>query len=367
MNRDVAVRAIRAAAYTVPTDAPESDGTFSWDSTTLVTVELDAGGSTGLGYTYADASVVPLVTGMLAEIIAGRDCLDVRTAWRALVGRVRNVGATGLAALAISAVDAALWDLKARLLDVPLAVLLDAAHATVPVYGSGGFTSYDDVQLTDQLRDWVDQGIPRVKMKVGREPGCDRSRAAVARNAVGDETELYVDANGALPVRAAIEWAHIYRSEFDVSWFEEPVTSDDVDGLREVRAGAPGGIDIAAGEYCWNPWDARRLLAGRAVDCLQLDVTRCLGITGFLAAAGAAGADNIDVSAHCAPQLSAHVCTAVRRLRHLEYFHDHVRIERELFDGVLLPEEGGVLRPDRDRPGHGLALKRADAERFRVA
>jgi L-alanine-DL-glutamate epimerase-like enolase superfamily enzyme len=361
------VVAVRAAAYDVPTDRPESDGTLTWNSTVLVVVEADAGGRTGLGYTYAHQAVVPLVEGKLAAIVTGGSALDVRSAWQSMVQDVRNLGATGVAAMAISAVDAALWDLKARVLELPLVAVLDAPHDSVPIYGSGGFTSYDDEQLAGQLEDWVDEGIPRVKIKTGRDPSRDRHRLAVARKAIGDDVELFTDANGALSVRSAIEWAHIAHGEFAVRWFEEPVSSDDLAGLREVREEAPGGIDIAAGEYGWNPWQHAAMLDARAVDCLQVDVTRCLGITGFLAAAAVADAHQVDVSAHCAPQISAQACTAVRRLRHLEYFHDHSRIESMLFDGVLPVEADGVLRPDRSRPGHGLTFKRADADRFRVA
>ena len=358
---------VRAAAYQIPTDAPESDGTLEWDSTVLVVVEVDAGGRTGLGYTYAHLAAAQVVTGKLADIVRDRDAFDVRASWAAMVHEVRNLGATGLVAMAVSAVDAAIWDLKARLLDVPLVVVLDGMHETVPIYGSGGFTSYDDAQLTDQLAGWVDQGIPRVKIKTGRDPHRDHERLRVARKAIGDDTELFVDANGAFSVREAIEWARTYRLEHGVRWFEEPVSSDDLAGLRRVRDSAPGGIDITAGEYAWTPWIAESMLDAEAVDCMQLDVTRCLGITGFVAAAASCDAHQIDVSAHCAPQLSAHACAVARRLRHLEYFHDHVRIESMLFDGVLTPEEGGVLRPDRSRPGHGLTFKTAAADRFRVA
>ena len=358
---------VRASAYAIPTDALESDGTLAWDSTVLVVAEVDAGGRTGLGYTYAHPAAVPVITGKLAGVVEGRDPLDVAAVNAAMVHEVRNLGCTGLVSMAISAVDVALWDLKSRLLDVPLTVALDAAHDTVPIYGSGGFTSYDDEQLAGQLQGWADAGIPRVKIKTGRDPRRDHERLAVARKAIGDDVELFVDANGAFTARDATEWAHIYREGYGVRWFEEPVSSDDLDGLRLVRESAPGGIDVAAGEYAWTPWQAAAMVAHGSVDCMQVDATRCLGITGFLAAAGAAQAHQLDVSAHCAPQISAQVCASVRRLRHLEYFHDHVRIESMLFDGVLEPEPGGVLRPDRSRPGHGLAFKQTDAERFRVA
>ena len=363
---DAAIENVRASAYEIPTDARESDGTLSWSSTTLVVVEADAAGRTGLGYTYAHQAAAVLVMSKLAGIVRDRDPLDVGAAWTEMVRQVRNLGATGIAAMAISAVDSALWDLKARLLDVPLVAALDASHDVVPVYGSGGFTSYDDEQLADQLAGWVEQGIPRVKVKVGRDPQQDRHRLTVARKAIGDDVDLYADANGAYSVREAVEWARIMRGEFGIRWLEEPVSSDDLAGLHEVRRRAPGGLDIAAGEYAWAPWQAEAMLDAEAVDCLQVDVTRCLGITGFLQAAALAEARHLDVSAHCAPQLSAHACAAVRRLRHLEYFHDHSRIESMVFDGVLPVEPGGVLRPRRDVAGHGLTLRRDAAERFRV-
>jgi L-alanine-DL-glutamate epimerase-like enolase superfamily enzyme len=362
-----ALTGVRASAFEIPTDLAEADGTLSWTSTVLVVVHAEAGGHTGLGYTYAHPGAVPLVTGTLTSTVEGRDALDVRGAWTAMVREVRNLGATGLAAMAISAVDAALWDLKARLLDVPLVVALDAVHETVPVYGSGGFTSYDDRQLADQLAGWVDSGIPRVKMKVGREPDRDRHRLTVARKAAGDDTELYIDANGAWSVRDAVEWAHVARGEFGVRWLEEPVTSDDLAGLRHVRERAPGGIDVAAGEYGWNPWLLQAMLDAQAVDCLQVDATRCLGLTGFLQAAALAEAHHLDVSAHCAPQQSVHACAAVRRLRHLEWFHDHTRIEAMAFDGALAVETGGVLRPDRGVAGNGLTLREPDLDRFRLS
>jgi L-alanine-DL-glutamate epimerase-like enolase superfamily enzyme len=224
----------------------------------------------------------------------------------------------------------------------------------VPIYGSGGFCSYSDERLAEQLSGWVEEGIPRVKMKVGREPERDRDRVAAAREAVGDDTELYVDANGALSRQEALEWAHVYAEEFGVTWFEEPVSSDDLEGLRFLRDGSPPGIEIAAGEYGdILPYFER--MAG-CVDCLQADVTRCGGITGLLEVAAVAHAHGLDVSAHCAPAISAHAFCAVPRLRHLEYFHDHVRVEHEFLDGVLEPEDG-ALRPDRSRPGNGLALK----------
>jgi L-alanine-DL-glutamate epimerase-like enolase superfamily enzyme len=265
--------------------------------------------------------------------------------------------------MAVAAVDVALWDLKARLLDVPLVELLPRAHDAVPIYGSGGFCSYTLDQIGEQLGGWAEEGIPRVKMKVGRHPDEDPQRIEAAREAIGPSTELFVDANGAFERKQALAWATRYAQEWDVRWFEEPVSSADFDGLRFVREHGPGGLEIAAGEYGYVLADFRNLLANECIDCLQADVTRCGGITGLLNVAGLADGYQIDVSGHCAPAISAHALCAVPRLRHLEYFHDHVRIEHLLFDGNLSPR-GGKLEPDRRRPGHGLELKRADAERY---
>jgi L-alanine-DL-glutamate epimerase-like enolase superfamily enzyme len=356
---DTAVERLTVSAYTIPTDEPESDGTLEWDSTTIVVVEAHAGGETGLGYTYADVSAGRFVESLLEPAVRGLDAMSVGACWEAMQERIRNAGRPGLGQMAVSAVDTALWDLKARLLGVPLATAIGAVHERVPVYGSGGFTSYSTERLGRQLGGWVAEGIPRVKMKVGREPDRDPERIDAARAAIGDDAELYVDANGAFTRKQALVWADRFESEWGVRWFEEPVSSDDLDGLRSLRDHA--GLEIAAGEYGdVLPYFER--MAG-AVDCMQADVTRCGGITGLLRVAALCDGRSLDLSGHCAPQLSAHALAAVRRLRHLEYFHDHVRIEAMLFDGCLEPA-GGALVPDLSRVGHGLELRREEAERW---
>ncbi len=354
---------VSATAYTVPTDAPESDGTLEWSSTTIVVVRAAAGGKIGLGYSYTHAAVARLIDDMLADIVRGRDAMDVEASYVAMMQRVRNVGRQGAAATAVSAVDAALWDLKARILDLSLVALLGAARDAIPVYGSGGFTSYDDDRLVEQLGGWTAQGISAVKMKVGRDAAADRARVRLARQAVG-RAQLFVDANGAYDRKAALSQSEAFARD-DVSWFEEPVSSDDLDGLRLIRDRAPAGMEIAAGEYGYEPQYFKRMLDAGAVDVLQADATRCGGPTGFLRAAALCDAAGLPLSSHTAPAIHAHLCCAVARARHLEYFHDHVRIERMFFDGILDPARG-VLRPDRSRPGFGITFKERDAERFAV-
>ncbi|HEY7019252.1 MAG TPA: enolase C-terminal domain-like protein [Gaiellaceae bacterium] len=359
----VGIERLAVSAYEIPTDEPESDGTAEWDSTTIVVVEASAGGETGLGYAYAPAAAGVLIREQLAERVEGADALSPAETWPRLAASLRNAGRPGIGFCALAAVDIALWDLKARLLGLPLVDVLPRVHDAVPVYGSGGFCSYSNERLREQLSGWVDQGIPRVKMKISREPEYDALRLDAAREAIGDLADLYVDSNGAFGAKEALGWAHRLHHDWGVSWYEEPVSSADFDGLRLVREHGPGGLEIAAGEYAYVPADFRNLVG--LVDCLQADVTRCGGITGLLQAAGLAAAHGLDLSAHCAPQLSAHAFCAVPRLRHLEYFHDHVRIESLIFDGVLEPD-GGELRPDRSRAGHGLELKRADAGAYSV-
>jgi L-alanine-DL-glutamate epimerase-like enolase superfamily enzyme len=279
-----------------------------------------------------------------------------------MAAAVRNIGRPGIAACAISAVDVALWDLKARLLERPLATLLGQARDAVPIYGSGGFTSYSNRRLQEQLRGWVEQdGCAFVKMKIGSDPAADPGRMRAARDAIG-EAELFIDANGACSRKQALRIAE-RCADLDVTWFEEPVSSDDLDGLRLLRDRAPAQMEIAAGEYGYTPHYFRRMLEAGAVDVLQADATRCGGYTGFLRAAALADAFGIPLSAHTAPALHLPVCCAAPRLRHLEWFHDHVRIERMVFDGAPIPK-AGTIAPDLGRPGHGLVFKRRDAERL---
>jgi L-alanine-DL-glutamate epimerase-like enolase superfamily enzyme len=353
------------SAYTIPTDAPEADGTYQWNSTTLVLVEATAGGASGVGYTYADLSTAHFIHDHLAPRITGRDTFDTGAAWDAMWGAVRNLGRPGVAAMAISAVDAALWDLKARSLGVPLFKLLGAARDAAPIYGSGGFTSYDTSRLQKQLDGWVEQGIPRVKMKIGTHPDRDLARVKAAREAIGEGAELFVDANGAYSRKQALAFAEQF-AELGVKWFEEPVSSDDLCGLHLIRDRGPAGMDIAAGEYGYQPLYFRRMLEAGAVDVLQADMTRCGGATGFLKAATLCEAFMLPLSAHCAPALHVHpACAVTAEFRHLEYFHDHARIEAMLFDGAASPAAGS-LRPDPSRPGNGLEFKHKDAGRFKV-
>ncbi len=362
----IPVEEVASAVYVVPTDSPESDGTLAWDSTTMVVVTAQAAGVAGLGWTYGSPAVGEVIADHLAPEVISGDVMNVPAAAERMSRAVRNVGREGVTAMAISAVDIALWDLKARILDVSLASLLGQVRDDVPIYGSGGFISYDEAQTRDQLTGWVrDKLIPRVKIKIGecwgRNERRDLARVSLARDCIGPDADLYVDANGAYRTGQAVRVGTWLR-DYGVSWFEEPVSSQDLAGLAQVRQEIEP--DVAAGEYSWTLADSARLINAGSVDCLQLDVTRCGGITGFLRAAALAEAHSMDISAHCAPHVHAHVGATAPNLRHIEYFHDHQRIERMFLDGTLDPV-GGALIPDLGAPGLGVEFREQDAAAYR--
>lgn len=364
-TRDIPeVSGVDVAAYRIPTDAPEADGTLAWEATTIVVVQAHAGGRCGLGYSYAPAAAADFVAERLAPLVVGGDALTPPALWAIMLHAVRNDGRSGIAASAIAAVDVALWDLAARLLEVPLSRLLGQRRSSVPAYGSGGFTSYSIERLQRQLAGWVEAGLEQVKMKVGSEPAHDAARVRAAREAIGPHVKLLVDANGAYGRKQALAQAARF-AEFDVCWLEEPVSSADVVGLRLVRDRAPAGMDVAAGEYGRDVYDFVRLIEAEAVDVLQPDATRCGGVTGFMEIAALCSAHHVPISAHTAPSLHAHLCCAAARVRHVEYFHDHARIEALLFDGAL-PVAQGSLTPDPVRAGLGLELRRDAAARYRL-
>ncbi|MGP3734668.1 enolase C-terminal domain-like protein [Streptomyces sp. GDS52] len=362
------VERVDTAVYTVPTDAPEADGTLGWDSTTLVLATVRCGNVTGLGYTYAPAAAAHVIEDLLTDVVTGSPALDVPRVNEAMRRAVRNAGLPGVAAQAIAAVDIALWDGKARLLGLPLVHLLGAARDEVPVYGSGGFTTYDDDRQERQLRGWVEEeDVPRVKIKIAESWGSreerDRRRVARARAVIGDAAELYVDANGGYRAEQAVRVSRALDDE-GVTWFEEPVSADHPATLAAIRARVTP--EVAAGEYGYTLPYFEHLLAAGAVGCLQADVTRCGGITVWLRAAALAQARGVDISGHCAPHAHAHAAATVPNLRHLEWFHDHVRVERLLFDGVLAPT-GGTLTPGAGgAPGLGLTLATERARPYRV-
>lgn len=362
MVSDGQIRKVEIGVYTVPTDAAEADGTYRWNSTTLIVAQMTAGNVTGLGYTYGNKAIATVAEHLVEKCLAGQPAYEIPRLNESMMNAVRNSGSRGIAAMAISMLDVALWDVKARLLGCSVAQLLGRMRERVPVYGSGGFTSYSDAQLKKQLGGWVDAGIRMVKMKVGTDAAADPARVRTARKAIGEDAALFVDANGAYSTKQALEMARVF-DDYGVKWFEEPVSSDHLRELHLIRERAPAGMEIAAGEYGYDLFYFRTMLQAGAIDVLQADATRCGGFSGFMGAAQIAASFGFPLSAHCAPTLHMHVGAAVPEFRHIEYFHDHVRIERMFFDGFI-EQRDGYLQPDVSRAGLGLTLKRKDAMKF---
>ncbi|HEY5369156.1 MAG TPA: enolase C-terminal domain-like protein [Hanamia sp.] len=358
------IKDLKVSAYTIPTDAPESDGTIEWESTTMVLVEINAGEKSGIGYSYADISSAYFIEKNLKKIVVGKNALDIPWILKSMVASVRNSGNCGIISMAISAVDNALWDLKAKILDLPLALLLGKVRDDFPIYGSGGFTSYSIERLQSQLSGWAEKGIKQVKMKIGREPGKDVYRVGKAREAIGRKVELFVDANGAYTAKQALKMAQKF-ADLGVSWFEEPVPASDLKGLHLIRENAPAGINIAAGEYGYNLPYFEQMMSAGSVDVLQADATRCGGISTFLKAGYNCEAHQLPFSSHCAPSLHLHAGLSLQSFFTAEYFYDHVRIENMLFDGVAQPVDG-ALHADMSRLGLGLEFKYQDAEKYKV-
>lgn len=358
------IEKIHVRAFTAPTKTPESDGTLEWDKTTIVIVNIAAGGAEGLGYSYADAATAHLIEQTLAPKVIGIDAFAIGEAWRTMTQAIRNLGRPGICSMAIAAVDNALWDLKGKLLKTAVAALLPMARAEVMAYGSGGFTSYTERELLDQMTGWAREGMRAVKMKIGRDPVADVARVKAVRQAIGRDVELFVDANGAYTRKQALGQARRF-ADSDVVWFEEPVSSDDLHGLRLIRDAGPAGMNIAAGEYGYDTWYFERMLSAGAVDVLQADATRCAGITGFLQADALCSGHCMPFSAHTAPTIHAHACCGAQRIVHTEYFFDHVRLEKMAFDGAI-EAKNGVLRPDLSRPGLGIVWKTADMLQYQT-
>lgn len=353
---------VSTGIYRFPTPDREGDGTLTWDATTAVTVQIQSEGCAGLGWTYSSSASAAIITDHLAPAISDLDALDVAGCWSAMHRACRNLGTRGLVMQAISAVDIALWDLKARLLGVSLSSLFGRLRDAVPVYGSGGFTTMNTQQLREQVEQWTDAGCAAMKIKIGQGWGTQETRDLARVKQLRSQTDdvaLMVDANGGYS-RGQARRVGQRLDDLGVVWFEEPVSSDDLEGLAVVRNAL--NCDVAAGEYISEVDEADRLCA--VVDCLQLDVTRCGGYTGWLRAAAAAAVHHLEVSGHCAPSLHAAVAAAVPNLRHVEWFADHARLEPLLVDGAP-PVHHGALHPDKGVPGHGMSLSVA-AKQYRT-
>ena len=330
--------------------------------------KISGGGEIGLGYTYSGASIVELIGGKLASAVRGQDAFNPQAALLSMQRAVRNLGREGLAATAISAVDAAIYDLKARLLGVPLFAMLGSYRDCVPIYGSGGFTTYSDTELLKQLGGWVaNERMRLVKMKVGSEPDADPARVKAAKQAIGDQATLFVDANGAYRRPAGLATSRNVFAEQQVGWFEEPVSADDLAGLRATRRAGSGRHGDRGRRVCLY----RRLCAQHAA-----------GAGGRCAAGGCDPLRRHDRLSADRSTLRGIPHRPVRTLRAGPAPPRRLCVARVcgIWNGFTIMSGSNTccstarlclprasIRPDPSRPGNGLTFKHQDAARYAVS
>jgi L-alanine-DL-glutamate epimerase-like enolase superfamily enzyme len=347
---------------TIPTPLPGDAGRAGL----FVHVHTDAG-ITGLGIGTPHPAVRAVVESSLKPILLGEEPFAIERLWEAMFWRVRGYGRKGVAFCALSAVDIALWDLKAKALGLPLYRLLGTYTDRVPIYGSGGWTDFSEAELVAEQTGYIERlGVRSVKMKVAKDFGTaereDLRRLAAVRKAVGDEIEILVDANNGYYAKQAIAMSKAFE-DYNVRWFEEPVLADDIDGLAAVARATT--IPVATGEHEYTKYGFKDLIARGGADIVQPDIGRVGGVTEWLKAAQLAAAFNLPVAPHAFQVVSLHVACATPNLRIVEYLG--VSEEADLLWYTDFPRPvDGWWSPDPDRPGLGLELDPHAVERYRV-
>src|SRR3712207_975596 len=322
-------------------------------------------GREGLGLGTVPASR-GLIEETLAPLLIGRDPLNHEMLWEDMFWRVRGFGRKGLAFCAISAVDIGLWDLKGKIFDAPLYKLIGHYTERVPIYGSGGWTHFSEDELVREQVGYVERGIPHVKMKVGKDFGKaeaeDLRRLAAVRKAVGDDVEIYVDANNGYYAKQAIAMSKRFE-EFNVRWFEEPVLADDIQGLAEISRATT--IPVATGEHEYTKYGFKDLISHGGADIVQPDVGRVGGVTEWMKVAHLAHAFNLPVAPHAVQLVHLHLACATPNLRVVEYLGVSEKTDK-IWDTEFPEPKNGMWSPYPDKPGLGLELNPKAVEKYRV-
>ena len=347
------IREVLADHYRVPLPVALSDSTHGTiRSFDLVTVRLrDAAGVEGVGYTYTvgagGAAVHALVARDLAPLLAGREAERIEELWQAMWWALHYGGRGGAQALAISAVDIALWDLRARRQEAPLWRVLGGFDPRVPCYAGGIDLDFSTDALLQQTDENLARGFRAIKMKVGRPTlHEDVERVRAMRAHLGRDFPLMVDANMRWSVDEAIRAARALQ-EFDLVWLEEPIIPDDIAGhARVVRE---GGLPVAAGENLHTLYEFRHLIGAGGVTFPEPDVTNCGGVTVFIKVCHLAEAFNLPVTSHGAHDITVHLLAAVPNRSYLEA---HGFGLDRFIRAPLHIEAGLAIAPDR--PGHGI-------------
>lgn len=302
----------------------------------------------------------------LKELLIGQDPLAHEKLWDDMFWRVRGYGRKGLAFCAISAVDIALWDLKGKIFGVPIYKLLGPYTDRVPIYGSGGWTSFTEAELVREQAGYVERGIPRVKMKVAKDFGKseeeDVRRLAAVRKALGDDVEIFIDANNGYYAKQAIRMARRFQ-EYNVGWFEEPVLADDIEGLAQIARSID--IPVATGEHEYTKYGFKELISRGGADIVQPDVGRVGGITEWMKVAHLAHAFNLPVAPHAVQLVHLQMALCTPNLKVVEYLGTTEGGDRVWYTEFPEPKDG-MWAPYPDRPGLGLELNPASVRKYAV-
>ena len=359
---------VKVSTLTYPEGSAVADATMAPKSAkgyTFVHILTDEG-ITGLGIGKSAPGIKQIVESIFAPILIGQDPYDIEKLWDLMYWAIRSFGRKGVAFQAISSVDISLWDLKAKSLDLPLYKLLGAFSDAVPIYGSGGWTNYTEEQLVREMTDYVDRGIPRVKMKVGKDFGKsekeDLQRLELVRKSVGDDIEIFVDANWGYYPKQAIMMAKQFEN-YNIGWFEEPTTAEDIAGLSEIRHSI--SMPLASGELEYSKYGFKELISRGGCDIAQPDVGHVGGITEWLKIAHIAHSFNIQIAPHAHQLVHLHLGCATPNLKVIEYMNTSLEIDR-IFFNEFPQQKGGMWKPFHDKPGLGLDLNPKAVEKWAV-
>jgi len=320
----------------------------------------------GLGMTYASPGVIDVIENSLKQELVGKDPLDIEQLWNSMYWKVRGYGRKGIAFCAISAIDIGLWDLKGKYVNLPLYKLLGAYTDSVPVYGSGGWTNFSERELIEEMTGYVADGIPRIKMKVGKDFGLsereDIERVAAVRKAVGDDVSIYIDANNGYYRKQAIYMAKEFE-QFQIGWLEEPLIPDDIDGMADISRAT--SIPIATGEHEYTKYGFRDLIGRGGVDIVQPDIGRVGGVTEWMKVAHLAHSFNLPVAPHALQLAHLHVACATPNLKVVEYMN--VSLEGDELWYIDFPKQkNGYWSPYPDKPGLGLELDHYSVVKYQI-
>ncbi|MEO9297769.1 mandelate racemase/muconate lactonizing enzyme family protein [Devosia alba] len=310
----------------------------------------DADGVVGTGYSYTigtgGPSVMALLERTLGPAIIGRDAYDIEAIWRDLLFLTHATTVGALTAIAMAAIDTALWDLKCRKLGLPLHKLAGGAQREIALYTTeGGWLHIEQAALVEDALRAKEAGFGGCKLKVGRPIHEDVARIAAVRDAVGPGFEIFTDANQAFAVDEAIRRARAYES-LDIGWLEEPLPADDISG--HVRLSEHTSLPIAVGESLYSISHFREYLQRHAASVIQVDVGRIGGITPWLKVAHMAEAFNVAVCPHFLMELHVSLCAAVPNARWVEYIP---QLDALTTQGMSI--QNGKARPS-DAPGLGI-------------